>query len=153
MSQPEGDQHTVRFASQQQEIEPQTFSAQNESPIAPEPRDDLTPEAQAELRNLAMSLQKSRLQTTRMTNFNFEPVSRPMSRVSEASHSIFPCIPDVYRYLQTRANIHNRRRHPLPDIPLQCQPYILHHSLLQLLDQRNTTGQVHRARASSWIPR
>jgi hypothetical protein len=84
MAQP-GDEHqTVRFASQQQEIEPVPPLTHIESLVGPEPRDDLTPEAKEELRSLAMSLQKSRLQTTRMGNFNFEPVSLPVSRVSRA---------------------------------------------------------------------
>jgi hypothetical protein len=84
MAQHDGDHQAVRFASQQQEIEPVPPMTHVESLVGPQPRDDLTPEAQEELRTLAMSLQKSRLQTRRMGNFNFEPVSLPVSRVSRA---------------------------------------------------------------------
>jgi hypothetical protein len=46
--------------------------------------EDLTPEAKEEIRNLAMTLQKSKLQESRMSNFQFEPVSLPASRVSSS---------------------------------------------------------------------
>ena len=45
-------------------------------------REDLGPEAQEELRNLAVTLQKSQ-QQRRLENFAFEPVSLPPSRVSD----------------------------------------------------------------------
>jgi hypothetical protein len=44
--------------------------------------EDLTPQAKEEIKNLAMTLQKSRLQETRMANFTYEPISLPASRVS-----------------------------------------------------------------------
>lgn len=46
------------------------------------PVEDLSPQAKEEIRNLAMTLQKSKLQQTRMAKFQFEPVSLPASRVS-----------------------------------------------------------------------
>lgn len=76
--------HAVRFASVNQEIEPSQSmeaampSAPDEQPQRP---DDLSPDAKDELRSLAMSLQKSNLQESRMRNFSFEPVSLPPSRV------------------------------------------------------------------------
>jgi hypothetical protein len=42
----------------------------------------ISPKDQEEIRSLAMSLQKSRLQQQRMTSYAFEPVSLPPSRVS-----------------------------------------------------------------------
>ena len=66
----------VRFSERNQEI----------APVRNAPgryvRDDLSPEAQAELRNLSMTLQNSRIQASRMGDFAFEPVSLPASRVS-----------------------------------------------------------------------
>jgi hypothetical protein len=47
--------------------------------------EDLTPEAKEEIRSLAMTLQKSKLQESRMSNFQFEPVSLPASRVRSSS--------------------------------------------------------------------
>jgi hypothetical protein len=73
---------TVRFSSVKQEISPeQSFQSQTTVP-GREPRDDIPEEAQEELRNLAMTLQKSRLQSKRMGDFAFDPVSLPVSRVS-----------------------------------------------------------------------
>jgi hypothetical protein len=73
---------TVRFSSVKQEISPElSFQSQTTIP-GREPRDDIPEEAQEELRNLAMSLQKSRLQSKRMGDFAFDPVSLPVSRVS-----------------------------------------------------------------------
>lgn len=77
-------QQGVRFASGVEEIEPVqkvhdlTKSNSDES----RPMDDLSPEAKEEIRNLAMTLRKSKVQESRMSNFQFEPVSLPASRVS-----------------------------------------------------------------------
>lgn len=59
---------------------------------APQPEegkdyDDLSPQAKEEIKNLAMTLQKSRLQESRMANFTYEPVSLPASRVG----SLYVC--------------------------------------------------------------
>ena len=43
--------------------------------------EDLSPQAKEEIKSLAMTLQKSRLQESRMANFTYEPVSLPASRV------------------------------------------------------------------------
>jgi hypothetical protein len=51
------------------------------------PVEDLSPEAKEEIRNLATTLQKSKIQETRMHNFQFEPVSLPTSRVSPSCES------------------------------------------------------------------
>ena len=74
----------VRFSDVNQEIEPEqalkhvsTLTGAGE-----DTKEELSPEAQEELRNLSMSLQKSRCQARRMENFSFEPVSLPASRVS-----------------------------------------------------------------------
>ena len=77
-------QPAVHFASGVQEIEPiqsihQMCQTSDEGDNSME---DLTPEAKEEIKRLAMNLQKSRLQESRMSNFAFEPVSLPASRVS-----------------------------------------------------------------------
>ncbi|QDS73178.1 hypothetical protein FKW77_002343 [Venturia effusa] len=89
MSSTEPEDKTVRFSSLKQEISPeQSFPSQPVGTIpGREPRDDIPAEAQEELRNLSMSLQKSRLQSKRMGDFAFEPVSLPVSRVPSHSSS------------------------------------------------------------------
>lgn len=77
-------QSGVRFANDIQEIEPAEAVHDMTAPAAKEGKDyeDLTPQAKEEIKNLAMTLQKSRLQETRMANFTYEPISLPASRVS-----------------------------------------------------------------------
>lgn len=70
----------VRFSSVTQEIEP------SRSLLSPESEKSQTdPAKQAtdeeELRSLAMSLQRSQLQESRLRNFSFEAMSLPSSRV------------------------------------------------------------------------
>jgi hypothetical protein len=82
-------QSGVRFANDVQEIQP-AAPVQDVKAIAGQEGkdyDDLTPQAKEEIKNLAMTLQKSRLQETRMANFTYEPVSLPASRVSELRNS------------------------------------------------------------------
>lgn len=82
-SAPNAQQPAVRFASVNQEIEP-AHSLQAVRKITSDNAKlarELSPEAQQEIRNLAMTVQKSRLQESRMSNFAFEPVSLPPSRV------------------------------------------------------------------------
>ena len=76
--------HAVRFSSKNQEIEPEqslhtiaTMTSDNSKL-----EDALSPEAQEEIRILSRTLQESHLQHGRMSNFAFEPVSLPVSRVS-----------------------------------------------------------------------
>jgi hypothetical protein len=73
----------VRFASGVQEIEPihSIHQLVDRSGHEVKSTEDLTPEAKEEIRNLAMTLQKSKLQESRMSNYAFEPVSLPPSRV------------------------------------------------------------------------
>ena len=75
----------VRFSSKLQEIEP----SQSQQSSGAEAKDisrggTLSPEAQADLQNLSISLQNSHLQQRRLSNFAFEPVSLPASRVPSA---------------------------------------------------------------------
>lgn len=81
-------QPNVRFASQNEEIDP-IDDSRRKIPQTSDPRDEeeLTPETQEQIRNLAMSLQKSRLQENRMSNFAYEAVSMPPSRVCGSLHS------------------------------------------------------------------
>jgi hypothetical protein len=79
-------QHAVRFASGVEEIEPveKVHDTTKSNDGGSRSMEDLPPEAKEEIRNLAMTLQKSKLQESRMSNFQFEPVSLPSSRVSTA---------------------------------------------------------------------
>ncbi|KIW63649.1 hypothetical protein, variant [Phialophora macrospora] len=73
-------QGAVRFAAGDEEIDPLNESRRT-SAASGGKNEVLTPEAHEQIRNLAMSLQKSRLQENRMANFAYEPVSMPPSRV------------------------------------------------------------------------
>lgn len=81
-----GDLHpAVRFASVNQEIEP-AHSLQSVNTTESAERSTaqvLPPETQAELEKLSTTFQSAHLQQRRMSNFAFEPVSLPASRVSE----------------------------------------------------------------------
>jgi len=80
-------QSGVRFANDVQEIDPVSNISEmaRDSSTNPRPVDDLTPEAKEEIRNLAMTLQKSRLQESRMSNFRILNLfSLPPSRVSQS---------------------------------------------------------------------
>lgn len=69
----------MRFADDDENIDPlQSLGPDSKKDID---REDLSPEAHEQIRNLAMTLQKSRLQEQRMSNFAYEPVSMPPSRV------------------------------------------------------------------------
>ncbi|EXJ84369.1 HAL protein kinase [Capronia epimyces CBS 606.96] len=77
----ESSQHSVRFASQNEEIDPHDEN-RRDTPQAGAVRDEgLSSEAHEQIRNLAMSLQRSRLQENRMSHFGYEAVSMPPSRV------------------------------------------------------------------------
>lgn len=87
MSESEHDKphQAVRFTSENETIAPESSLEQVENLTSPpkrESRDDLTEQAQEELKNLSITLQKSRLQTKRMEHFAYDPVSLPPSRVS-----------------------------------------------------------------------
>lgn len=95
--------HAVRFASVNEEIEPSQSAQDASSPASddqPQRPDDLSPDAKDELRSLAMSLQKSNLQESRMRNFAFEAVSLPPSRVRIKPTLLWP-----FRLAQSPANI------------------------------------------------
>ncbi|OAP64924.1 hypothetical protein AYL99_00896 [Fonsecaea erecta] len=77
---PESPQGAVRFASENEEIDPLDKSRRL-SQAGGVKNEELSPEAHEQIRNLAMSLQKSRLQENRMANFAYETVSMPPSRV------------------------------------------------------------------------
>jgi len=76
----------VRFADGVQQIEPVPKMHQPAKASADRRVDELTPEAHDQIRNLALTFQKSNLHESRMSNFAYEPVSMPASRVS---HSVF----------------------------------------------------------------
>lgn len=78
--QPRPGQGNVRFASEDEEIDP-LDETRRLSEAAGARDEELSPEAHEQIRSLAMSLQKSRLQENRMANFAYETVSMPPSRV------------------------------------------------------------------------
>jgi len=75
----------VRFSSGVEEIEPVKKDITKTDSDGSKSMDNLTSEAKEEIRSLAMTLQKSKLQESRMSNFQFEPVSLPTSRVRSSS--------------------------------------------------------------------
>jgi hypothetical protein len=87
IAQSDGAGAGVRFANDVQEIEPAEKVRKMTAPDEEQGKDydDLSPQAKEEIKNLAMTLQKSRLQESRMANFTYEPVSLPASRVSGTS--------------------------------------------------------------------
>jgi hypothetical protein len=84
------EQHSVRFAQHDEEIQPeQSLEATEEiTGHGGQERDDLNPEAQKELRELKTTLQNN-IQSARMQHHAFEPVSlpgsQPVSRVPSGS--------------------------------------------------------------------
>lgn len=78
---------SVRFSEVHEEIEPaqavRDVADLTSSPAEAPQHGPLSPQAEAELRSLSSTLQKSRMQAKRMENFSFEPVSLPPSRVSK----------------------------------------------------------------------
>ena len=75
----------VRFASGVEDIEPVKKDITKTDSDGSKSMENLTPEAKEEIRSLAMTLQKSKLQESRMSNFQFELVSLPASRVRSSS--------------------------------------------------------------------
>lgn len=69
----------VRFASVNEEIEP-ARSLQSDSQSSKNATTQLSPQAEEEIRQLSLSLHKSRIQQQRMSHYAFEPVSVPVSR-------------------------------------------------------------------------
>jgi hypothetical protein len=84
-------EHAVRFNSVLQEIEPE-YSLHTDATLLQEgsiPEKPLSPEAQEEIRSLSQSLQQSHLQHRRMSNYAFEPVSLPVSRVRGCRNAFY----------------------------------------------------------------
>lgn len=81
------DKSNVRFAEEVKQLNPQENetgptdlkTAQWEAEL-----EEMTPEAREEIRRLAMSQQKSRLQEQRATHFAYDTFSLPASRVSSS---------------------------------------------------------------------
>lgn len=73
---------TVRFASINQEIEPSnSLQSISQVPDDAAPNSRYSPQAQDEIRSLSLGLQKSHIQQRRMSDYAYEPVSLPVSRV------------------------------------------------------------------------
>ena len=79
----EPDRGGVRFKDEDEEIDP--IQSVKDVSVPDHRRDidkeELSPEAHEQIKNLAMTLQKSRIQESRMHGFAYEPVSMPPSRV------------------------------------------------------------------------
>jgi hypothetical protein len=87
---PAGDAHAVRFSSVTQEISPSDAAPDDDTLdivrtiTSPDGPDEHWTEAQKrELKDLSVSLQQSRIQSARMDQFIFDPLSLPPSRVSD----------------------------------------------------------------------
>ena len=108
----------VRFASGVEEIEPvkKLHDMTKTTDDGSRSMEDLTPEAKEEIRNLAMTLHKSKLQESRMSNFQFEPVSLPSSRVSSAS----PFMASVCRATSIPRSNQDYGRDPAPHSLREC---------------------------------
>ncbi|KAL5387133.1 hypothetical protein DPSP01_003743 [Paraphaeosphaeria sporulosa] len=78
---------SVRFSDVHQEIEPEKAlePITSISGSGEQLNEELSPEAEQELRNLSKTLQQSRCQARRMANFAYEPVSLPPSRAASPS--------------------------------------------------------------------
>ena len=82
------DKSNVRFASAVDEIRPEAshdgpedlIEAQHEAELQ-----EMTPEAREEIKRLAMSQQKSRIQEQRVSHFAYDTFSLPASRVWQVS--------------------------------------------------------------------
>ncbi|EEA28272.1 Nitrogen permease reactivator protein [Talaromyces marneffei ATCC 18224] len=88
-----GQPHAVRFASVNQEIEPDRSlqvptSEETERQHTPIPTNG-DANAKDDIRSLALNLQDTRLQESRLRHFAFEPVSLPASRVNSRDTSSF----------------------------------------------------------------
>ncbi|KAJ5527216.1 hypothetical protein N7513_011375 [Penicillium frequentans] len=76
----------VRFSSVNQEIEPSLMlSPVSEKSVSDSHHQDTNEE---DLRSLAMSLQSTQLQESRLRNYSFEPMSLPSSRVASRDSSV-----------------------------------------------------------------
>jgi hypothetical protein len=91
--QPDHPQQAVRFSSVNQEIFPSLEPSRDDESLSlvdtfssPEPSKPATEEQMQELKDASMSLQKSRVQSARMDQFIFDPVSLPPSRVRAPMH-------------------------------------------------------------------
>jgi hypothetical protein len=78
---------SVRFSSQNHEIEPGTDLSPIRSLTGHSGQENLTPQAEEELRQLKTTLQNG-LQSKRMEHYSFEPVSLPGSQPASRVPSI-----------------------------------------------------------------
>ena len=82
---------SVRFSSVLQQIEPEHSPHTGSTLMENDSRssEPLSPEAQEEIRKLSKGLQQSHLEHRMTNNFAFEPVSLPVSRVSNTRYPTF----------------------------------------------------------------
>lgn len=141
-----GERANVRFAPAVEEINPKPSSEPKDvkSAQADAELDEMTPEAREEIRRLAMSQQKSRLQEQRASHFAYDTFSLPASRVpsrdsdptgtprsttrtghqgslSSAVHSP-PLTPSGSKEGRTEATAHHRAGSITPQTSPQPQP-------------------------------
>jgi len=124
----------VLFTSENETIAPESSLEQIEvltSPPRRVSRNDLTEEAQEELKNLSVTLAKSPLQTKRMEHFAYDPISLPPSRVSNPvlywSYFSNLTMVQLYRYLQDLVKV------SLTPVPHPQEPLLLSLVLRHLL--------------------
>lgn len=90
--QPDHPQQAVRFSSINQEIFPSTEPSRDDESLSlvntvtsPDSSSSVTDEQIQALKDSSISMQKSHVQSARMDQFIFDPVSLPPSRVSPHS--------------------------------------------------------------------
>ncbi|KAF2240146.1 Pkinase-domain-containing protein [Viridothelium virens] len=133
----ETGQQAVRFTSVNQEISPEPDLQPVETLTAPDhpPKQKLTAEAQEELRNLSVTLHKSKLQARRMENFAYEPVSLPPSRAPSPSGSQNPS-------RQATHSAGNTPRQSPPTSAVHSPPLTPHHTNSREESSSATTGKL-----------
>ncbi|KAI9694065.1 MAG: serine/threonine protein kinase [Bathelium mastoideum] len=137
----EPGQQAVRFTSINQEISAESDLQHMETPTGPDhpPTQQLSHEAQVELRNLCGTLQKSKIQATRMEHFTYEPVSLPPSRAPSPSSSQTPS-------LQATRSSGNTPRQSSPTSAVHSPPLTPHHTNSRDEPTPGTTGSAPRSK-------
>lgn len=119
-------QQAVRFASVNQEIEPEhSLQPYDTAESSERPNTQVLSQAtQAELERLSTTLQNVHLQQRRLSNFAFEPVSLPVSRVSGhlpyRAANIYGIMYRCYSFVPTQVLSTSHRKKVQAPVWTQC---------------------------------
>lgn len=97
----------VRFSSVTEEIEPSQATLSPASVQSPSATQQKLGTDDEDLRSLAMSLQRSQLQESRLRNFSYEPMSLPASRVRVQCVFSLPSLSTVVGDRKARRTVEN----------------------------------------------